>query len=302
MRLGLYLPTWHRTDRSVATWAEMRSLARAAEDIGVDMLVVADEPGFWECWTLLSALAELTSRVAIGPLVVCTRYRQPALLAAMVLALDEVSGGRLVLGLGSGQGPGDPRWSALGYDGTAHVGRFGEAVEIVVRLLREGPIDFEGRFERVASPDIGPRGPRPTGPPIWIAGARPRTMDVAARWGDAVNGGDGLTGTASVEALRSAIGEACERVGRDTGTVGLTGWSRIAPWDDPRAGLERRDTIAGSPDAVAQRLLEIGAAGVTDVTCFIGDPDDGREFPLLTERALDRFAAVLELVRAGQAG
>ena len=124
-------------------------------------------------------------------------------------------------------------------------------------------------------------------------------MDVAARWGDSVNGGDGLTGKGSVEALRSAIGEACERVGRDPGTIGLTGWSRIAPWDDPRAGLDRRDTIAGPPEAVAERLLEIATAGATDVTCFIRDPDDGREFPLLTERALERFARVLELVRAG---
>ena len=298
MRLGLYLPTWHRMDGSVATWPEMRAIARSAEDLGVDTLVVADEPGFWECWTLLAALAEATSRIEIGPLVVCTRYRQPALLASMVRALDEVSGGRLVLGLGSGQGPGDRRWSALGYDGASHVGRFGEAVEIVVRLMREGPITFEGRFERVAEPDIGPSGPRPSGPPIWVAGARPRTMDVAARWGDAVNGGDGLTGPESVVALRSAIGEACDRVGRDPTTIALTGWSRLAPWDDPRSGLDRRDTIAGSPDSVADRLLEIGAAGVDHVTCFIGDEGDGREFPLLTERSLEAFGRILEAVKA----
>ncbi len=298
MRFGLYLPTWHRIDGSVATWFEMRSIARSAEDLGVDSLVVADEPGFWECWTLLAALAEATSRIEIGPLVVCTRYRQPALLASMVRALDEVSGGRLFLGLGSGQGPGDPRWPALGYDGTSHVGRFGEAVEIVVRLLREGPITFEGRFERVADPDIGPPGPRPTGPSVWIAGARPRTMDVAARWGDAVNGGDGLTGPESVVALRAAIGEACERVGRDPSAVALTGWARLAPSADGRLGRDRADTIAGTTAEVADRLLEIGNAGVEHVSCFIGDERDGREFPLLTERSLEAFGRLLEAVKA----
>jgi alkanesulfonate monooxygenase SsuD/methylene tetrahydromethanopterin reductase-like flavin-dependent oxidoreductase (luciferase family) len=298
LRLGLYLPTWHRTDGSTAAWAEMRAIARAAEDLGVDSLVVADEPGFWECWTLLTAVAEATSRIEVGPLVVCTRYRQPALLASMVAALDEVSGGRLVLGLGSGQGPRDRRWPAYGYDGGSHVGRFGEAVEIVVRLLREGPITFSGRFESVAGPDIGPRGPRPAGPPIWVAGARPRTMDVAARWGDAVNGGDGLTGAASVAALRGSLDEACERVGRDPRAVALTGWSRLAPSMDGRAGRDRSDTISGTPSEVADRLIEIGAAGVEHVTCFIGDEDDRREFPLLTEASLERFAPILAAVQA----
>ena len=94
--------------------------------------------GFWECWTILTAAAEATSRIEIGPLIACTGFRNPALLAKMAETLDEVSGGRVVLGLGSGVPARDPSWSAFGYDGSRHVSKYGEAVEIVARLVHDG--------------------------------------------------------------------------------------------------------------------------------------------------------------------
>ena len=90
--IGLYAPTWPGADRTPPRWPEIRALARDAESLAIDTLWVADEPGFWECWTLLTAVAAATERIGVGPLVACTRYRNPALLATMVRALDE--GGR----------------------------------------------------------------------------------------------------------------------------------------------------------------------------------------------------------------
>ena len=226
LRLGLYAPTWPAAGAEPPRWLTIRELARDIEVLGIDTLWVADEPGFWECWTMLTAVAMATERIEVGSLVACTRYRNPALLATMIRALDEVSGGRLVVALGSGVGPTDDRWTAFGYDATSHVSRFAEAVEIVTRLLREGPIAFDGAFERVADPDIGPLGPRPTGPPIWVAAHRPRAMDVAVRWGEAVNGAAGVTDRASVGALRADVEAACARVGRDPSELQLTGWTR----------------------------------------------------------------------------
>ena len=292
LHVGLYVPTWHRADGSLPSWAQIRTLARDA-----DTLWVADEPGFWECWTILTALAEATERVGIGPLVACTRYRSPALFATMVNALDEVSAGRLVVGLGLGAGPGDARWSAFGFDGTDHVARFAESVEITARLLRAGPIAFDGRFERVADPDIGPRGPHPAGPPIWIAARRTRALAVAARWGDAVNSVDPLTDADAVARFAAALDAACETVDRDPATVARTGWTRIAPSADGRLDADRTGTISGTPAAIAERLLEIEAAGIEHLTCFIGDEDDGRLYPALTGRSLQRFAPILEAVR-----
>jgi alkanesulfonate monooxygenase SsuD/methylene tetrahydromethanopterin reductase-like flavin-dependent oxidoreductase (luciferase family) len=297
LKLGLYAPTWPGTDRSTPRWTGIRALARDAEALGVDTLWVADEPGFWECWTILTALAEATTTIGIGPLIACTRYRQPALFATMVRALDEVSGGRVTLGLGSGSGPADKRWPAFGYDATSHVARFGEAVEIIARLLRDGPTTFEGRFYSIARPEIGPEGPTTGGPPIWVAGGKPRTMEVAARWGDAINDHASLTDAAAVAGFRGRVEAACASVDRDPASIVLTGWARVAPSPDGRLDADREDTISGTATAIAERLSAIHEAGVAHLTCFIGDDEDRHAYPALTPAALGRFAAVVGALR-----
>jgi alkanesulfonate monooxygenase SsuD/methylene tetrahydromethanopterin reductase-like flavin-dependent oxidoreductase (luciferase family) len=301
LRIGVYLTTWAPKGGAVPRWPELRQRARDVEAAGIDTLWVADEPGFWECWTILTAAAEATSTIELGPLVACGRYRNPALLVTMARALDEVSGGRLVLGMAAGASPTDPRLAAFGFEsGPPHVARFAEVAEIVARLLGEGPIRFDGAFHRVADPDVGPAGPRPAGPPIWIAAGKPRAMEVAVRWGDAVNGADELTDPASVASLRSAIERACAAAGREPSSVAVTGWSRLAVSDDGRADADRTDTIAGTAEAVAERIASLADAGLEHLTCFIGDPADSHAFPALTDGALDRLNTVLgHLQRAG---
>ena len=294
LRLGLYVPTWPGADRVPPRWADLREVAVVAEALGVDSLWVADEPGFWECWTVLTGVAEATTRVEVGPLVACTRYRNPALLATMVRALDEVSGGRVVLGLGAGSGPSDTRWPAFGYEAASHVARFAEAVEITSRLLRGPTFAFAGQFYSVDHPRLGPEGPRPGGPPIWVAAGKPRTMGIAARFGDAVNVNTALTGPASVAAFRPALDAACTEAGRDPASLPVTGWVRLAPSPDGALDADRADTISGTPAVIAARLAEIHAAGVSHLTCFIGDEDDGHKYPALTRHALERFSAVME--------
>ena len=297
LRLGLYLTTWPRTDRVPPRWAELRALARDVEALGVENLWVADEPGFWECWTILTAAAEATTSIRVGPLVASTRYRNPALFATMVRALDEVSGGRVTLVLGAGTGPTDKRWSALGYDGSDHIARFAEAVEVTARLLREPTFAFEGRFHSVDHPRIGPEGPQGARLPIWVAAGRARTMAVAARFGDAVNITTPLTGAASVEAVRPVLELACSEAGRDPATLQITGVVRLAPSPDGNVEADRADTIAGTPAQVAERLAELHAAGISHLTCFIGDEDDHRQYPALTRQALHRFGDVLAALR-----
>ena len=301
LRIGVYAPTWPPAGAPALRWDEIRSLVREVEAAGIDTVWVADEPGFWECWTLLTAIATATTQIEIGPLVANTRYRNPALFVTMVRALDEVSGGRLVLGLGGGSAPADRRLTTFGFDGAdgaGHTTRNAEATEIIARLLREGPVTIEGQFLRVESPDVGPAGPRSGGPPIWIAARKPRAMEVAVRWGDAVNGGAGLTTAESEAALRTDIARAAETVGRDPAGIVVTGWTRIAPSADGRLDADRADTISGTPDAVAARLAELADAGLAHVTCFVGSEEEPHLYASLTARTLDSLVDVVERLRA----
>jgi alkanesulfonate monooxygenase SsuD/methylene tetrahydromethanopterin reductase-like flavin-dependent oxidoreductase (luciferase family) len=305
--IGLNLPTWPRGDRTHASWREMRSLARDAEALGVDMLWVPDHlmrvlpsgrwVGFRECWTILTAVAEATTRIGIGPFVACTGYRNPGLLARMAETLDEVSEGRLVLGLGSGSPDTDTSWRAFGFDAARPVGRFAESAEVVARLLRGETVTFSGEHVRTEGATLEPRGPRPAGLPLWLAAKGERTMDVAARWGDTVNVNTPLASSEDVAAAASASAAACARVGRDPSTLPLTGWARIA-LDAGGRGVARPGWLAGSPADLAATLGAMAGAGLAHVSVYIGLEDDSSPLPALTQQALERFAPVLEALGA----
>lgn len=305
--IGLTLPTWPLRGGGYASWPDMRQLARDAEALGVDTLWVSDHLqrrvagrapfGFWECWTILTAAAEATSRVAIGPYVANTGFRNPGLLARMAATLDEVSGGRLVLGLGSGNPATDESWRAFGFETAAPVSRFEESVEIIARLLREPPVTFQGQHVRTDGADILPRGPRDR-VPVWIGGKGERTLAIAARWADAVNVNVALTGAGDARAIVSRAAAACERVGRDPASMAVTGWARLA-LDADGVAVEREGRLAGSPAEVAATLRAIRAAGVTHLTLYPGDAEDPSPLPALTAPILERFAPVVRALRRG---
>jgi alkanesulfonate monooxygenase SsuD/methylene tetrahydromethanopterin reductase-like flavin-dependent oxidoreductase (luciferase family) len=309
--IGLSLPTWPRADRSYASWPELRSLAREAEAMGVDTLWVPDHLqrdlasgeriGFWECWTIVTALAEATTTVGIGPYVACTGFRNPALLAKMAATLDEVSGGRLVLGLGSGVPDRDTSWSAFGFDAVRPIARYAEAVEVVVRMLREPAVTFEGAFFRTEDAQIIPRrtgdGPG-EGPPVWVAGLGDRTSRVAAAFGDAINVNLPLCAPANMDRVLDIAARACDAVGRDPATLELTGWARLVLEEDGSA-LARDGCLSGSPSEVAASVRGFVEAGLSHLTIHVGTPDDPSRMPALTPATLTRFAPVLEAIRAG---
>jgi alkanesulfonate monooxygenase SsuD/methylene tetrahydromethanopterin reductase-like flavin-dependent oxidoreductase (luciferase family) len=168
LKVGLMLPDTEREmGGGTARWSDLLAMARVAEASGFDSLWVSDHlifrfegkapQGVWECWSLLAALAAVTARVEIGPLVSCASFRNPALLAKAADTVDEISGGRLVLGLGAGWH--EPEYDAFGYPFDHRVGRFEEALAIVAGLLRQGRIDFAGRYYQARECELG-RGAR----------------------------------------------------------------------------------------------------------------------------------------------
>jgi len=307
LAIGLNLPTWPLQGGAYATWPEMREIARAAEAMGVDTLWVADHLlrelpgsgpiGFWECWTILSAAAEATTRIGIGSLVACTGFRNPGLLAKMAATLDEVSGGRLVLGLGSGVPATDASWQAFGFDADRHVGRHEESVEVVARLLREPEVSFAGAHIHLDHARIVPAGPRADGPPVWVAAKGERTARIAARWADAINVNALLVSAADAEGVVATARAACDAVGRDPATLPVTGIARLAIGDDGVAVARDATWLSGEPAEVAAALRAIHGTGVTHVTLYVGHPSDRSPYPALTMDRLDRFAPFLAALR-----
>jgi probable F420-dependent oxidoreductase len=207
----------------------IRADAQQAETDGFDSIWLADhllyrkpgEPtrGIWECWTMLAALAEATERVEIGTLVLCNSFRNPAILAKMATTADEVSGGRLILGVGAGWN--EPEYEALGLPFDHRVDRFEEALQILKPLLREGHVDFVGQYYQARNCDDVPRGPRHAGPPLLVGSEGPRMLKLTAQYADLWN--TGYMGAPSTMASRFAkIEAACRTIGRDPATLGIT--------------------------------------------------------------------------------
>jgi probable F420-dependent oxidoreductase len=218
-----------RDTNSKRPYATIRAIAQQAEADGFDSIWLADhllyrypgQPtrGIWECWTMLVALAEATQRVELGSLVLCNSFRNPAVLAKMATTADEVSGGRLILGVGAGWN--EPEYQAFGLPFDHRVDRFEEAMQILRPLLREGHVDFAGRYYQARNCENVPRGPRPEGPPLLSGGEGPRMLKLTAQYADLWN--TGYMGTPETMAGPLArIEAACRAVGRDPATIGVT--------------------------------------------------------------------------------
>jgi len=168
LELGLVLPMGESfVDGSTARWSDIRELAIRAEQIGFDTVWTADEllwrpsdgpaQGWWECVAMTGAVAAATSRVKVGTWVLSALHRNAGITAKAVETLDEISGGRVLFGLGSGHAGGQAHAFGLPED---HVfGRFEEAVEIIVPLLRQGRADFEGTYHAARELEHRPLGP-----------------------------------------------------------------------------------------------------------------------------------------------
>lgn len=184
-----------------ARWADALAAARAAEAAGFDGLWTWDHlagsvhgaDGVLEAWTVLSALAAAVPRVTIGPMVLNVANRRPGVLATAAATLQQVSGGRLLLGLGAGGGAGLPypaEQHALGADvppDPVRRARVAEAVTVVRRLWEGSPAAFEGEHYRLGPAAGGFLRPEPYPPPVVIGGFGPRMAELAGRVGDGIN-------------------------------------------------------------------------------------------------------------------
>lgn len=276
MKIGLMLPMG---SDEVAGFADLRAMAVAAEASGLDSvwgadhLIFRDEgkmDGIHECWTVLTAVAAVTSRVEIGPMVLAVPFRNPALTAKMAAELDEVSGGRLILGLGCGWH--EPEFDAFDYPFDHRVGRFEEAIRIIVALLRGETVTLEGRWHQARDAVLIPPPVRVGGPPILIAGKQPRMLRLVAELATQWNGAwYGVPDEADELRTRLAnVAAALDRAGRDPSTLALTAGILVAFED---AGEDTPDrAIRGRPSEIADALAGYAGLGISHLITHVFPP------------------------------
>lgn len=273
-------------------------MARAAEAAGFDSIWLGDhllyrdegepERGPWEAWTMLAALAAATERVSLGPLVACTAFHPPALIAKMAATVAEVAGGRFVLGLGAGWNEEEFRAYGLPFD--YRVSRFEEAFTIIRGLLDGERVTLDGRFHQADDAVLLPRPAER--PPLMIGSNGPRmlaaTLPHVDAWNtwyeDYGNSPEGFT------ALNERISAAARDAGRDPGEIERSACVLVA-LEGSRGGRPFTETAApltGSPEQIAAVLRELSEAGA-DEAILVVDP--------ITEEAILQLGDVVALIR-----
>jgi alkanesulfonate monooxygenase SsuD/methylene tetrahydromethanopterin reductase-like flavin-dependent oxidoreductase (luciferase family) len=291
-------------------WENLLALAKHAEQAGFDSLWFPDHflfprgdlglnpdgtprgereaaSGFWDCWTIMAGIAAAVPRVELGTLVTCTGFRNPGVFVKVVDTLDEISGGRVILGIGGGDSGYEHHVLGLSYDN--RISRFEEAVTIIHRYFHDGIVTFEGQHFTVHDLERRPAGPRPNGPPILIGtlATGRRMLRLTAQYADMWNGTINRRSRPEyVPPLREALDAACIAHDRDPATlertlsVGAAVAGRTLPGEP----------ITGTPEEMAETLRGFAREGISHVQIWLTP----------TSRAgVDTFAPVLELLDQG---
>jgi alkanesulfonate monooxygenase SsuD/methylene tetrahydromethanopterin reductase-like flavin-dependent oxidoreductase (luciferase family) len=299
LKVGVQLPEVERDVR----WPEYLAMAGRIESLGYDSVWYGDhllyrrpgdtEPrGPWECWTMLAAIAATTDRIELGPLVASTSFHAPAMLAKQAATVDEISGGRLIVGLGAGWNR--TEYDAFGFPFDHRISRFAEAFTIIRTLLREGAIDFVGEYYTVRDCELRPRPARAGGPPILLGSTGERMLVIATPYIDSWNAwfADTDNRPEGVASLRDKVDAAARAAGRDPAEiertvavfVRLAGGQGRVQGDFSTAGPA---PLEGPPEVMADALRAYAREGIGHVQLVL-DP--------ITLGSLEAFAPVLALL------
>jgi alkanesulfonate monooxygenase SsuD/methylene tetrahydromethanopterin reductase-like flavin-dependent oxidoreductase (luciferase family) len=298
LEVGLVLPMGDSfVDGTTIRWTEIRDLAIRAEEIGFDTVWTADEllwrpqngrtQGWWECLSTTGAVAAATTKIKVGTWILSALHHNPGILAKAVETLDEISGGRFVFGLGAGHA--GRQGHAFGLPEDRTVGRFEEALGIILPLLRDGRADFEGAFHAARDLEQRPVGPRPGKIPVMIGAKGPRMLRLAARHADIWSWFVEERSDLSEFGPRLAAFEAaCAEVGRDPATIGRSAGIAVVPTSFTGAAEVLGVPIRGSAAEIADGFRAFQGSGFDHLEVVLWPP---------TLDALDAMGPVVTLLK-----
>jgi alkanesulfonate monooxygenase SsuD/methylene tetrahydromethanopterin reductase-like flavin-dependent oxidoreductase (luciferase family) len=305
--IGVYLP------QMGFSFDDVLHRAKRCEELGIDSLWLYDHlygPGMpdypsMEAWTLATALLARTEHLRVGHMVLCNQFRHPVTLAKMVTTLDQISGGRLTLGLGSGSIEDEHRRAGLPWGTFAQrSAQLGETLEILHQAFADERIEFSGQHFAVTDMPIKPGPVQTPRPPIVVGGVGEKfTLPLVARYADVWNIPTYALG--QIESKISTLRSLCADIGRDPDSIVLSieAVMALAPDDESlpsvRSIAEKRfggegfglhDTeLIGTPDMVAGRLRELVELGFGQIVLFTHDRCSDQTLELLATEVVPQL-------------
>ncbi|HEY7054797.1 MAG TPA: LLM class flavin-dependent oxidoreductase [Mycobacterium sp.] len=302
--VGVYVP------QMGFSYQDVLHRALRCEELGIGSLWLYDHlygPGMpeiasLEAWTLATALLSRTERLRVGHMVLCNQFRHPAVLAKMVTTLDQISAGRLALGIGSGSIEDEHNRLGLEWGTFAErSARLGETLEILSQAFAEQRIDFAGTHYAVRDMPIAPGAVQQPGPPIIVGGVGEKyTLPLVARYADVWNVPTYALG--GLEHKLAVLQSCCEDIGRDPASIVLSveAVMALAPNDASlpkvRETAERRfglpafglheGGLIGTPTAIVDRLGELRDLGFGHIVLFTHDRASDATLELFASRVL----------------
>jgi F420-dependent oxidoreductase-like protein len=316
LSFGVFMPQgWKMElssiDGATAKWDKAVEIAQLAERLGFDSLWVYDHvhnvprpanEAVFECWTVMAAISQLTSRIRLGQMVGCTSYRNPALLAKITSTVDVISGGRLNWGIGAGWYENEYR--SYGYDfpkPAQRIKMLEETVEIVTRMWTEPTATFKGEHYEVSRAFCDPKPLQQPHPPVLIGGGGEQlTLRVVAKHADASNFGGNPE---QWEHKREVLKAHCASVGRDFDEIQLT-WSPevfIRATEDEVLAADTRSlwgeaaeswragNLVGTPEQVCEKLRTYVDLGLAAILPWCSDYPDTETMTLLATEVMPEF-------------
>ncbi len=281
-------------------WEVHREVAILAERMGLDTVWVPDElfwrkeegssegSGWWEGAAMAGAIAAVTSTIGVGTWVLSALHRNPGLTVRTIETIDEISGGRAIFGFGAGHAGDQGR--TFGYPLDKTVGRYEEALQVVIPALRGGHVTFAGEYHSAEHLINRPRGPQGAAIPILLGGHGPRTIGLAARYADIWSGYTvDATMPESYVGRIEMLERACEEIGRDPASIGRSVSALVTPTGAP-APTWLDEPITGSAEQMAETLARFEDVGATSVELWL--------WPYSVE-TLEAMAPVMEILRTG---
>ncbi len=315
IKFGVFLPFYaFKVEKRKASlpFDRVRDVVLECERLGYDSVWLDDHLMFekrpiLECWTTLSALSTITSKIRLGTMMLCNSFRNPAVLAKMAATLDVISNGRLEVGIGAGVQEDEHEAYGIPFlKPQARIDRMKESVEIIKKMWTEEKASYQGRYYRTSDAVCEPKPVQKPHPPIIIGGGGEKlTLKVTAQHADRYDWGY----VPSLELYKhklDVLESHCKAVDRDFNEIEKSCWlggqifvvpdqkeldnkvSQLKPKNVSLKDFKKFNFVA-TPDGCRQEIRRYTSLGVTYFMLFFGDLPDVSSLRLFAEKVAKKI-------------